>query len=387
MKMNKKNNYLWILLIFALCLNMLHAQNEKQTVNRYALNAIEQAVVKYHQREHVYRKYMVVTLKLINIDQKSGKFLLQDIHSDWEYEYFQPTHYVRTNNGLILVKADSSCNCDPGLYGFSRMTEDIKEEALMHLAGRIEGIMIVYDSIKNRTDTLMRKVALTGQPSPKKVFLYKKHKFYETGDAHPLSGREYWSDWKLSLSATQKSAKPYWVKKINSAYDLKKIEEEMKDSLQKILKENIHLPLEVRNQDLNKLIFKPVFMYRLDFGSNVFSDTSSIYPYIKPDMKYKQPYQVLIFKENHFWGLLSLYEDDMKFEMATEFRHPKTIALYEKVMRQKPGILFYMRYGDIWYTKSGKISLFFNGSEYHEEADEYIHRYKTPEIIMKWGKE
>jgi len=176
MKTNKKNNYLWILLIFALCFNTLHAQNEKQTVNRYALNAIEQAVVKYHQREHVYRKYMVVTLKLINIDQKSGKFLLQDIHSDWEYEYFQPTHYIRTNNGLILVKADSSCNCDPGLYGFSRMTEDIKEEALMNLAGRIEGITIVYDSIKNRTDTLIRKVAITGQDPPKMVFSYKKLK-------------------------------------------------------------------------------------------------------------------------------------------------------------------------------------------------------------------
>jgi len=394
MKTNKKNNYLWILLIFALCFNTLYAQNEKQTVNQYALNAIEQAVVKYRQQKSAkYGEYMVVTLKLINISPTSGEFIVSYIVSgNLASKDFQPTHYIRTNNELILVKADSSCNCDPGLYGFSRMTEDIKEEVSRHVTGKIT---IVYDSIKNRTDTLIRRVSLTG-PLPEMILFYEKLKidsrFCTGGDARPLLGREYLSDWKLSLSVAEKSAKPYWVKKINSAYDLKKIEEETKNSLQKILKENTDLPIEIRNQDLNKLIFKPIFMYGLDFGSNVFSDTSSIYPYIKPDMDYKQPYRVLIFKENHFWGQLYFGENGMRFN-TTAGIDSRTIDLYENVMRQKPNTLFHIRgyffgYGDIWYTKSDKIFLFFNSSESHEEADEFIHRYKTPEFMMKrYGRE
>ena len=375
--------------IFALNLDTLHAQNEKQTVNRYALNAIEQAVVKYLQQERVgYGKYTMVTLTLISIDQKSGEFLLSKIDSHGEYKRFDPTHYMRVDNKTILVKADSSCRCLPEQYGIRKMTEDVRMEVIMRLPGK--RFATYYNPKTNKTETTFRVTDITGQCPPKMAFLYKKHKIksrlYKFNDARPLLGREYWGNWKLSLSAAQKSAKPYYVKKINSTYDLKKIEAEMKDSLQKLLRENTELPIEVRNQDLNKLIFKPVFVYRLDFGSEVFGDTSSIYPYIKPDMEHQQPYEVLIFKKNRFWGLLFLDGDNMKFKTAAEI-NDYDIGLYENLLRQKPNTLFYIStfgYGRLWYTKSGKIFFLFNGSKYHEEADEYIHRHNTPEWIMEW---
>jgi len=379
--------------IFALSLDTLHAENEKQTVNQYALNAIEQAVVKYLQHEFVgYGEYRMVTLTLIRIDQESGEFFLKAIDNHWEYKHFDPTHYIRVDNKTILVKADSSCNCRPEQYGIRRMTENVRMEVAMRLSGK--RFATYYNPKTNKTDTVFAMNFVNNEFTSSMIFSYKKHKInsrlYRHNEPRPLFGREYWSDWKLSLSVAQKSAKPYYVKNNNNAYDLKKIEEKMRDSLQKRLRENTELPIEVRNQDLNKLIFKPVFMHRLDFGSEVFCDTSSIYPYIKPDMEHQQPYEVLIFKKNRFWGLLFLDGDNMKFKTAAEI-NDYDIGLYENLLRQKPNTLFYIStfgYGRLWYTKSDKIFLLFNGRKYHEEADEYIHRYKTPETIMKWyGRE
>ena len=394
MKTNQRIYFLLTLLFFSLFQNHSFAQEEKQVVEPFAINAIERAVQNYYQYQQR-SKYMITTMKMIKISRTSGEFILSDIKNGFSYQDLQPTHYIRVNNELVLVKTDKDCNCNLEEFGFNKTSDKIKEEALGVLAGHAEAVEIVYNPLTNKTDTLLRKTAITGQPAPQMIFYYKKNKMnsllYNYGFT-PIQGKEYWRDWKLSLSQAQKSTRRVCVNKLSRNIDLKKTEKMMKDSLEKLLKIKTDLHMEIKNQDLSKLTFKCVFANTLQERAVVFSDTTSIYPYIEQDTTLHQPYQVLIFKKKKFWGQLSFEENNtLNFKPAIEFENDrfdkKSVGLYERILDEKPELIFYVDYfgtNPIWYTKSNKIFVLFDYHNYHIiEADEYIHRYHTNENIIR----
>ena len=148
-----------ILVVFVLSQINLFAQNEVPDTNQFAIKAIRQAVIEYHQQKHVgYYKYMVITMKIMKIDEASGEFVLNYICNDDDYDYdnLHPTHYVHVNKELVLIIADSKCKVDPTKYGISKTTESIKNEALKILAGP--------------------NLVIGGQEPPDMIFKYKKNK-------------------------------------------------------------------------------------------------------------------------------------------------------------------------------------------------------------------
>ena len=152
-----------ILIVLLLLHFNLLAQNEVQDTNQFAIKAIRQAVIQYHQQKHVgYYKYMVIRMKIMKINKTSGEFVLNYICNDDEYDNLHPTHYVRVNNELVLIIADSLCKSDLVKFGISKTTEAIKAEALKILAGP--------------------NLVIGGQGPPDMIFNYKKDrlkgKFY-----------------------------------------------------------------------------------------------------------------------------------------------------------------------------------------------------------------
>lgn len=146
-----------ILIVFMLSQINLVAQNEVQDANQFAINAIKQAVIEYHQQKHVgYYKYMVIKMKIMRISKTSGEFVLNYIINDDSYDYLRPTHYVYVNNELVLIKVDAACKADPTKYGINKTTEAIRNEALKILAGP--------------------NLVIGGQMPPDMIFKYKKNK-------------------------------------------------------------------------------------------------------------------------------------------------------------------------------------------------------------------
>lgn len=123
------------LLVIAVLLHLnLYAQNEVRSMNHFATVAITKAVNQYHQQKHVgFHKYMIVTMKLMKINDTSGEFALSSIYNDDEYDDKRPTHYIRVNNELVLVKLDRCCKNDLEEYGIYKISEEIKTEALKWL--------------------------------------------------------------------------------------------------------------------------------------------------------------------------------------------------------------------------------------------------------------
>jgi hypothetical protein len=154
----KRFFYVWMVLGILMSQTNLYSRENKQEINPCLFNAMEQAVRMYRNQEKVgqNRKYMIIRMKLMKISPISGEFVLSHIHTDWDYNDLQPTHYIRVNNEIILVKVDISCKCNPEDFGISSITEASKQEALDILAGP--------------------NMAITGQPSPYMIFKYKKEK-------------------------------------------------------------------------------------------------------------------------------------------------------------------------------------------------------------------
>ncbi|HEY6915560.1 MAG TPA: hypothetical protein VI413_12865 [Paludibacter sp.] len=171
MKIVKLFSLLIVLFLFQI---NLFGQNEIQDTNQFAIKAIRQAVIQYHQQKYVgYKKYMVISMKIMSINITSGEFVLSYFFNDSEYKYLNPTHYVHVNNELILIKVDSLCQADPRRYGITKITEEIKKEALNKSAGS--------------------GVAITGRDAPLMIFNYNKNcikgEFFE---GPPWPEKKYW---------------------------------------------------------------------------------------------------------------------------------------------------------------------------------------------------
>jgi len=378
MKTIIKLNYLLIIIFLLLHINVC-AQKEKKEMNYFARNSITKAVKTFHSQKTVgYKKYMVLRMKLIEINQESGEFVLSYswMTSVDSYKYINPTHYVRVNNEIVLITVDNSCNCNPEKYGINQISNEIKDEVLD------------LDIIKGP-----KHLAITGQPSLEMTFSYKRNKMNSEciiWGLTPIPGREYWRNWTFSLSPTQKTFKSGIVNRLNKNSNLKSIEKGVKDSLLIHLKKENNLSSEIRNQDLDKLNFKYVFYAKLQSRTKVFNDTCSIYPYIVMRDDIRLPYHVLIYKNNHFWGRLQLGRGISKLELVSDIDvsyKKKLIDTYERVLHKKSNLLFYIEsWGTsrIWYTKSDKIMVLQPYGNYNLiEADDYVHRFYTKEDIIR----
>lgn len=158
---------------------ILLAQKKNQDTTNYAVKAITEAVKIYHSQKQIgYSKYMVITMKLMKINETSGEFVLRNIWmtSISIYEDFQPTHYVMVNNEILLIKIDNYCNCNPKKYGINIITKDIKDRVLD------------LDVIKGP-----KRLAITGQPAPYLVVIYKRDKLNSHYYVHPSwPKKKYW---------------------------------------------------------------------------------------------------------------------------------------------------------------------------------------------------
>jgi len=187
-----------ILLVFMLSQISLFAQNEVQDTNQFAIKAIRQAVMQYHQQKHVgYYKYMVITMKIMRINKTSGEFVLNYIVNDDDYDNLHPTHYVHVANELVLIIVDSKRKADPVKFGLSKTTAVIKAEALRILAGPnlvIGGQGPPYMIFKYKKDKLKCKFYLSYPPLKSTGFrlrLIKNGKFrYSLMDSADLSQSE-----------------------------------------------------------------------------------------------------------------------------------------------------------------------------------------------------
>ena len=152
----------------------LFAQNEVKDTNQFALNAISKAVIQFHQQKYVgYKQYRVITMKIMEINNTSGEFVLSFIF--WDLKDLNPTHYVHVNNELVLIIIDSLCNSDDlEMYGICKITEVIKKEALGILPGP--------------------GISITGSDPSKMVFKYDRNKlegkFYD-GYNPPALDKKY----------------------------------------------------------------------------------------------------------------------------------------------------------------------------------------------------
>jgi hypothetical protein len=153
----------------------MFAQKEVQDTNKYAVNAISKAVIQFHKQKIVgYNKHMVISLKIMNISQTIGEFVLCYIITDYNYKDLNPTHYLCVNNELVLIIEDSTCNEDLEKYGMNKIKAEIKKEALKILIGP--------------------GMAITGDDPPLMVFKYDKNnivwKFYD-GYTPPKPQKKY----------------------------------------------------------------------------------------------------------------------------------------------------------------------------------------------------
>lgn len=162
-----------LLIVFMLSQINLFAQTEVQDTNQYAINAVRQAVIQYHQQKHVgYYKYMVIKMKIMRINKTSGEFVLNYIVNDDDYDNLHPTHYVYVSNELVLIIVDSKCKADPAKFGISKATEVLKTEALKILAGP--------------------NLIIGGQDPPDMIFKYKQNKLEGKFYLSYPPPRKYW---------------------------------------------------------------------------------------------------------------------------------------------------------------------------------------------------
>jgi len=162
-----------ILVVFVLSQINLFAQNEMQDTNQFAIKAIRQAVIQYHQQKHVgYYKYMVIRMKIMRINKLSGEFILNYICNDDDYDNLHPTYYVHVNKELVLIIIDSKCKTEPAKFGISKTTEEIKDEALRILAGP--------------------NLVIGGQEPPDMIFKYKKNKIESQFYLSYPPPKKYW---------------------------------------------------------------------------------------------------------------------------------------------------------------------------------------------------
>jgi hypothetical protein len=166
-------NSIGVLIVFMLSQINMFAQSKIQDINKYPVNAINQAVIQYHQQKHVgYYKYMVIRMKIMRIDKISGEFVLNYICNDVDYEILAPTHYIHVNNELILIILDSKCKTDIVQLGISKITEAIKNEALKILAGP--------------------DLFISGQEPPDMIFKYRKNKLKSIFYLSYPPPKKYW---------------------------------------------------------------------------------------------------------------------------------------------------------------------------------------------------
>jgi hypothetical protein len=172
--MIKQRNFL-LLIVILFQISVL-ANNTAKKHNLYAINAMSKAVYTYIQEKFVdVQEYMIVTMKIMKIDKSSGEFALSNIVYGLSYHDMKPEYYIRVNGKIVLIFVDSSCNCDLEEYGISKISEDVKEEALDVLIGKEDNFVV------------------TGQSSPIMVCRYSKNKLksklYKAGYLAP---EVYW---------------------------------------------------------------------------------------------------------------------------------------------------------------------------------------------------
>lgn len=158
---------------------ILFAQKGNQNTTIYTINALSEAVKIYHNQDRIgYPKYMVIVVKIMKINEVKGEFVLSNIWitSNFDYDNFQPTHYIKINNEILLVKIDKHCNCNPEKYGINIINKEIKD------------LMLDLDIIKGPT-----RLTITAQESPFLVVKYKRDKVsYKYYNYLPLPRKKYW---------------------------------------------------------------------------------------------------------------------------------------------------------------------------------------------------
>ena len=133
--MNKRIIISTFIISFLIHFNLL-AQKDIQDSNFYAVKAISNAVIQYHKQKGVgYKKFMIFTIKIMDINNYQGEFVICNIWTDYNYKKLNPTHYLHVNNELVLIIEDKTCNENLEKYGMRIINEEIKREALNILIG------------------------------------------------------------------------------------------------------------------------------------------------------------------------------------------------------------------------------------------------------------
>lgn len=139
---------------------VVYCQSLKEK-NIYAYNAMSKAVNEYFDQKTVsHFKNMVLTMKIMKINESRGVFVLNYIVNDADYKELNPSHYLFINNMLILVKIDKTSKDSIQNFGIGPITDSIKTKAYDILAGP--------------------NLSITGQLSPYLVAKYKYQKVKTT---------------------------------------------------------------------------------------------------------------------------------------------------------------------------------------------------------------
>ena len=120
-----------IIIVLLLCQINIFGQKGVQDTNQFAVKAIKLAVQQYHQQKHVgTSRNMIINMRLMDINDISGKFILNYIVNNFEYDDMNPTHYIRVNNELVLITIDRCCKSNLEEFGINKISKEINDEAL-----------------------------------------------------------------------------------------------------------------------------------------------------------------------------------------------------------------------------------------------------------------
>lgn len=159
--MKTKPHILKLIVLFSLALNIKTYSRDNDTIPwNNARSAIINGIKNYFDymgsKNHKFINCTVFVIKIIKIDEKRGEFSITDIASDWQYPEANPSHYLYSNDRLVLIRADSLKTILSEKIKLPEITNAIKGKAYDILAGPYN--------------------LLTGQPSDYMVFNYYRKK-------------------------------------------------------------------------------------------------------------------------------------------------------------------------------------------------------------------
>ena len=128
----------FILLHLFLSIN-LHGRNNDSIpwidARKHIINGLEQYFLVNESKHHVFSKYDVIVIKIVQLQEERGEFSISDICMDQEYNMVNPSNYVYFKDKLILIETDSLRSLVTDKLKFSETTEQISKEAYAILAG------------------------------------------------------------------------------------------------------------------------------------------------------------------------------------------------------------------------------------------------------------